>query len=97
MKIDKRERVTLNTVVALVVTVVAVIAYLAGRSSVERPDLREVKIGGAAEAWSVWTECGVGSAECDAALKEVNEDGDGVQYFEDGSAYKQEDGRKFLR
>lgn len=92
---DKTDRNVASALMTVMLLVMLVVGAAVGRASVKEPDLRDAKIGGAGQAWAVWTECGVGSAECDAILREVNGDDDGVSFFEDGSAYRTEDAPKY--
>jgi hypothetical protein len=41
--------------------------------------------------WSVMRGCEDSNEACEEVLAEVNGDGDGLQFFEDGSSYRAED------
>jgi hypothetical protein len=83
-------RVSLFVTAAMALVMIGV---LAGTAAAEQ-DRDEARIHGARQAWAVIDECYEAPTDCDAILAEVNGDGDGVRFFEDGSAYLVKDGRK---
>lgn len=78
----------LVTVMALAAVALlgATVGYLTARE-----DRDEAVVFGAGQAWAVINECYEAPSDCDAILAEVNGDGDGVKFFEDGSAYLTKD------
>jgi hypothetical protein len=85
--------------VALFVTgalALVMIGVLAGRAAAENErDSRNDVLRGSYLTWSVINGCEDSNEACEEILAEVNGDDDGVQFFEDGSSYLTEDGRKF--
>jgi hypothetical protein len=85
--------------VALFVTgalALVMIGILAGTAAAEHGrDPRGDVMRGSYLTWSVINGCEDSNEVCEEVLAEVNGDGDGVQFFEDGSSYLTEDGRKY--
>lgn len=83
--------------VALLVTgalALVMIGVMAGTAAAQQ-DRDEAVVHGAGQAWAVWSECFEAPTDCDAILAEVNGDGDGVKFFEDGSAYLEKNEHKY--
>lgn len=83
--------------VALIVTAaltLVMIGVMTGTAAAQQ-DTDEARVYGAGQAWAVINECFEAPTDCDAVLAEVNGDGDGVKFFEDGSAYLVKDERKY--
>ena len=88
-------RVSLFVTGALALVMIGVMGGTAAaqRDSKQARDVAVVQ--GAWQAWTVWNECFEAPSDCDAILAEVNGDGDGVKFFEDGSAYLTKDEHKY--
>lgn len=71
------------------------LGVLIGRETAPVVDRGEAVIDGAYMSWSVYTECERGPEACDKVLAEVNNDRDGVLFFEDGTAYRLKDADKY--
>lgn len=83
--------------VALIVTAalaLVMIGVMTGTAAAQQ-DRDEARVYGAGQAWAVINECFEAPTDCDAILAEVNGDGDGVKFFEDGSAYLTKDEHKY--
>ena len=75
-----------------------VIARPSLESAITVPRRRVSAVGeihGAGQAWAVINECYEAPSDCDKILAEVNGDGDGVKFFEDGSAYLEKNEHKY--
>lgn len=90
-KLPASLRVALFVTAALTLVMIGV---MAGTAAAEQ-DRDAAVVHGAGQAWAVINECYEAPSDCDKILAEVNGDGDGVKFFEDGSAYLEKNEHKY--